>query len=58
MPTHDSLRANDLYGVKDARAATIEPDKQSAIDPAQMHSAWRPPLQDIELMPEDQDFGF
>jgi hypothetical protein len=58
MPTHDSLGPDDGYGVKNARAATIEPDEQSTVDPAQMQSAWRPLLEDIELMPQDQDFRF
>jgi hypothetical protein len=30
----------------------------SAVGPTQIHSAWRALLQDIELMPQDQDFGF
>jgi hypothetical protein len=33
MPTHDSLGPDDGYGAKNARAATIEPDEQSAVDP-------------------------
>jgi hypothetical protein len=28
MPTHNSLGPDDGYGVKDARTATIEPNKQ------------------------------
>ena len=35
MPTHDRLRSDNRYGVKDARMATIEPYEQSAIDPGQ-----------------------
>jgi hypothetical protein len=58
MPTHNRLGSDDRYRVKYARAATIEPDEQSAVDPAQMQSAWRPLLEDIELMPQDQDFSF
>jgi hypothetical protein len=58
MPTHDGLRPDNGYGVKDARTATIEPDEQSAVDPTKMQSARRALLQDIELMPQDQDFGF
>jgi hypothetical protein len=30
----------------------------STVGPTQMHSAWCALLQDIELMPQDQDFGF
>jgi hypothetical protein len=58
MPTHNRLGPDDGYGTKDARAATIEPDEQSAVDPTQMQSAWHALLQDIELMPQDQHFGF
>ena len=52
MPTHDRLGPDDGYGVKDARAATIEPNEQSTIGPTQMQSTWRALLQDIELMPQ------
>jgi hypothetical protein len=58
MPTHHSLGPDDGYGVKNARAATLEPDEQSAVGPTQMQSAWRALLEDIELMPKDHDFGF
>jgi hypothetical protein len=58
MPTHDSLGPDDGYGIKNARAAKIEPDEKSAVGPTQMQSAWRAPLEDIELMPQDQDFSF
>jgi hypothetical protein len=58
MPTHDRLRSDNCYGIKNARPATIEPDEQSAVDPAQMRSEGRALPQDIELMPQDQDFGF
>ena len=50
MPAQDGLGPDDGYGVKDARTATIEPDEQSAIDPAQMRSTRRAPLQNIELL--------
>jgi hypothetical protein len=39
-------------------AATIEPDEQSAVGPTQVRPAWRALLEDIELMSQDQDFGF
>ena len=58
MPTHNSLGPDDGYGVKNARTATIEPNEQGAVGPAQMQSAWCALLQDIELMPQYQDFGF
>ena len=58
MPTHNSLGPDDGYGVKNARTATIEPNEQGAVGPTQMQSAWCALLQDIELMPQYQDFGF
>jgi hypothetical protein len=58
MPTQDGLGPDDGYGVKDARAATIEPNEQSTIGPTQMRSAWRSLLQDIDLMPQYHDLGF
>jgi hypothetical protein len=33
MPTHDRLRSDDRYGVKNARKTAIEPNEQSAISP-------------------------
>jgi hypothetical protein len=58
MPTHNRLEPDDGYGVKNARTATIEPNEQSTVGPTQMHSTWCAPLQNIELMPQYQDFGF
>jgi len=58
MPTHYSLGSDNGYGVKNARTATIEPNEQGAVGPTQMQSAWCTLLQDIELMPQYQDFGF
>ena len=58
MPAHDSLGPGDAHGIKNARVATIELDEQGAVDPTQMQStARRALLQDIELMPQYQDFG-
>jgi len=34
------------------------PNEQGAVGPTQMQSAWCALLQDIELMPQYQDFGF
>ena len=58
MPTHDSLRSDNGYGVKNPRTATIEPNEQGTAGPVQMHPAWRALLQNIELMLQDQDFSF
>ena len=53
------VRPDDGYGVKNARTAAIEPDDQGTINPTQMQSTTRCALlQDIELMPHYQDFGF
>jgi len=37
---------------------SIEPNEQGTVGPPQMQSAWGALLQDIELMPQSQDFGF
>jgi hypothetical protein len=58
MPTQNNLGPDDGYGAKNARTATREPNEQGAVGPAQMQSAWCALLQDIELMPQYQDFGF
>ena len=58
MPAHDGLRSDNGYGVNNARTATIEPNEQGTAGPVEMHPAWRALLQDIELMPQDQDFSF
>jgi len=59
MPAHDSLGPDDAQGIQNARVTTIEPDEQGAVDPTQMQStAWHALLQDVELMPQYQDFGF
>ena len=58
MPTHNSLGLDDGYGVENARTATIEPNEQGTVGPMQMQSPWCALLQDIELMPQYQDFGF
>jgi hypothetical protein len=54
MPTHNSLG----YRVKNARTATIEPNEQGSVNPTQIQSAWPALLQNIELMPQYQVFGF
>src|SRR5438445_6241808 len=41
MPTHNSLGPDDRNGVKYARTATIEPNEQGTVGPAQMQSTWR-----------------
>ena len=58
MPAADGVGPDDGYGVNDARVATIEPDEDGPIGPTQMHSMWHALLQDAELMPQNQHFGF
>ena len=58
MPTDDRVGPDDGYGVKDARVATIEPDEHGSVGPTQTHAMWHALLQDAELMPQYQDFGF
>jgi hypothetical protein len=38
--------------------ATIEPDEHGSVRPTQMHSTGHALLQNIELMPQYQYFGF
>ena len=58
MPTHNGLRPDNGYGVKNARTETIQPNEQSAVDPTQMQSTvWRTVPKNVELMPQYQDFG-
>jgi len=33
-------------------------DEHRSVGPTQMHSTWHALLQDVELMPQYQDFGF
>jgi len=58
MPAHDGLGSDNGYGVENTRTATIEPNEQRPAGQVQMHPAWRALLQNIELMPEDQDISF
>jgi hypothetical protein len=57
MPTHHSLGPDDGYGVKNARTTTIEPNEQGSVSPAQIQVVRRTLPQDIDLMPQYQDFG-
>jgi hypothetical protein len=58
MPTDNRLGPDDGYGVKNAWKAPIEPNEQGTVNPAQTQSPWGAMLQDIELMPQNQNFGF
>ena len=52
------LGPDDGYGVNNAREPAIEPNEQRTVNPTQIQSAWGAMLQDSELMPQNQDFGF
>jgi hypothetical protein len=59
MPTDHRLGPDDGYGIKDAGTAPIEPYDQGAIHPPQMQPTTRRALlPDVQLMPQNQDFGF
>jgi hypothetical protein len=58
MPTDNRLGPDDGYGVKNAWKAPKEPNEQGTVNPAQTQSPWGAMLQDIELMPKNQNFGF
>jgi hypothetical protein len=53
-----TITSDDGYGVKNARKATIEPHEQSSIGLAQIQSTGRALPQEVELMPQCQDFSF
>ena len=58
MPTHNSFGPDDGYGIKNARKATIEPNEQGAIGPTQIQSTWRAQSKHVQLMTQNQNFGF
>jgi len=59
MPAHHRLRPDNGYGIKDAWAAPVEPYKQSSVNPTQAQLTTRYALlQNVQLMPQDEDFGF
>jgi hypothetical protein len=57
MPTHYRLGPDDDYGIKDARAAPVEPYEQRPVNPTQTQPTTRRALlQDVQPMAQDQDF--
>ena len=61
IPRHAAscrLGPDDGKGIKDARAATIEPNEQRAIGPTQIQLTWRTLSKHVQLMAQYQDFGF
>jgi len=57
VPTHNSFGPDDDYGIKNARKATIEPNEQGAVGPAQFQSTWRALSKYVQLMTQHQKFS-
>jgi hypothetical protein len=57
VPTHNSFRPDDGYGIKNARKATIEPNEQGAVGPAQIQSTWCALSKHVQLMTQNQKFS-
>jgi hypothetical protein len=57
VPTHNSFGPDDGYGIKNARKATIEPNEQGAVDPAQIQSTWCALSKHVQLMTQNQKFS-
>jgi len=57
VPTHNSFGPDDGYGIKNARKATIEPNEQGAVGPAQIQSTWCALSKHVQLMTQNQKFG-
>jgi hypothetical protein len=58
MPTHNRFGLDDGDGGQNVRTEPIQPDEQGTVDRAQLHPPRSALLQDIELMPQHQDFSF
>ena len=56
-PTHNSFGPDDGYGIKNARKATIEPNEQGAVGPAQFQSTWCALSKHVQLMAQNQKFS-
>src|SRR5450759_1532144 len=57
VPTHNSFRPDDGYGIKNARKATIEPNEQGAVGPEQIQSTWCALSKHVQLMTQNQKFS-
>ena len=57
VPTHNSFGPDDGYDIKDARKATIEPNEQGAVGPAQIQSTWCELSKHVQLMTQNQEFS-
>src|SRR6202158_2367862 len=57
VPTHNSFGPDDGYGIKHVRKATIEPNEQGAVGPAQIQSTWCALSKHVQLMTQNQKFS-
>jgi hypothetical protein len=57
MPANSGLGAHNLHRFNYRRVCTIEPYERQGIDPGEPTPSWRLTEQDIQLMPENEDFG-
>src|SRR5262249_35993674 len=53
-----SRRSNDFQGVQHPGSQPIEPNKQQPVEAAESHSLGGTAPQNVELMPENEDFGY
>src|SRR5262249_21176928 len=58
MPTKQRRWANDFQGVQQHGRQPLEPDKQQPVEVAESHSLGGTAPQNVELMPENEDFGY
>jgi hypothetical protein len=57
VPTHNGFGPDDGYDINDARKATIEPNEQGAVSPAQFQSTWCALSKHVQLMTQNQKFS-
>src|ERR1035437_1062469 len=57
VPAHDRLGPDNGYGVQGERKATIEPNEQGAVGPAQIQSTWCALSKHVQLMTQNQKFS-
>jgi hypothetical protein len=58
VPAQERLRPYDFQRVHHPGSEAIKPDKHQAVDAAEGYSLQEFALQDVELMPKYEDFGF
>jgi hypothetical protein len=57
VPTHNGFGPDDGYGIKNVRKATIEPNEQGTVGPAQIQSTWCALSKHVQLMTQNQKFS-